>query len=345
MYIFNRLSVALIAATLGLSAWQGPRAQNSSSQGLTAVPQTASAFKMKRCVNMGNSLETPNGVSWGRPYAAADYNRIRAAGFDTVRIPIRWSDYTGPEPSYRIHPDFMALAKQNLANAKAAGLNVILNVHHFEELMDNPQGHMKRFRAIWRELGATFANEPSNVWFETLNEPNKNLKGKLMQGAQIVAVAAIRESNPNRIIILGGENWSEINSLPTNIAPPDENIVYTFHYYDPFDFTHQQAEWLGEDMPKGKRGWGSKADREELANAVEIAASFRQAVDRPVFLGEFGVNRPVKSSDRVRYGAAVSEAMESVNIPWCLWAYGNTFELYDDDKGWDKKMLSVLTER
>jgi len=341
--MFNRLSVALIAGVLGLSAWQGPQAQVSSSQELTAVPQTASAFKMKRCVNMGNSLETPNGVSWGRAYTAADYNRIRAAGFDTVRIPIRWSDYTGPEPDYRIHPDFMTLAKKNLANAKAAGLNVILNVHHFEELMENPQGHMKRFRAIWRELATTFAGEPSNIWFEVLNEPHKNLKGKLMQGAQLVAIAAIRESNPNRIIILGGEEWSGINSLSTNIAPPDNNIVYTFHYYDPFDFTHQQAEWLGENMPKGKRGWGSKTDREELAQAVETATSFRKAVDQPVFLGEFGVNKPVKNSARVRYVEAVSQTMESVNIPWCLWAYGNTFELYNDDTGWDQNMLSVLT--
>jgi len=296
--MFNRLSVILIAGTLGLTAWQNPVAQDISSQARTAVPQTASTFKMKRCVNMGNSLETPNGVSWGRAYTAADYNRIRAAGFDTVRIPIRWSDYTGPEPNYRIHPDFMALAKQNLANAKAAGLNVILNVHHFEELMDNPQGHMKRFRAIWRELATTFAGEPQSVWFETLNEPNKNLKGKLMQGAQIVAVAAIRESNPNRIIILGGEEWSGINSLSTNIAPPDENIVYTFHYYDPFDFTHQ-------NMPKGKRGWGGKTDREELAQAVETATSFRKAVDRPVFLGE--LNLALINLSKIRIASVMLE--------------------------------------
>lgn len=328
-----------IAMALGLSCSSLASAQDNQ-----AYKTKASAFNMKRCVNMGNGLEPPSGTLWGRRYHAQDYQRIKAAGFDTVRIPMRWSDYTGVEPAYRIHPDFLNVAKDNINNAKSAGLNVIINIHHFEELMDNPTKHIKRFRAIWSELSQSFATEPSNVWFEVLNEPTKNLSGKILQGAQIVAISEIRKHNPNRVIILGGENWSGINSLGSNIAPPDDNIVYTFHYYDPFTFTHQKAEWLGDAMPKGKRGWGSKADKDELAKAVKVATSFRDATGHPVFLGEFGVNIPVKNSDRVRYAGAVKTAMESANIPWCLWSYGNTFALHTDKKGWDEDMLSALTK-
>lgn len=310
---------------------------------IAADEPIAQAFTAKRCVNMGNALETPKGYDWGgRAYTQADYNRIAAAGFDTVRIPVRWSDYTGPAPSFRIHPDFAALVDQQIAWATAAGLNVVLNVHHFEEIMDQPETQMERYRAIWSELATRYADLPDSVWFETLNEPHKELKGVAMRQTQAQALAIIRARNPNRIVILGGEEWSGIRTLETNLASDDPNVVYTFHYYDPFDFTHQQASWLGEDMPKGTRGWGSAEDRAQLAADVNTATAFREATGRPLFLGEFGAHSPIDNAERTKWAAAVSKAMGEAGIPWCLWSYGNTFALYTEETGWDEDMLKAL---
>jgi len=303
----------------------------------------AAEFQMKRCVNMGNALEAPNGAPWGKLYAKEDYQRIAAAGFDTVRIPVRWSDYTGPAPDFRVHPDFAEVVDSNVKWALTSGLNVVLNIHHFEEIMDTPATQKERFRALWDQISLRYSKLPGNVWFEVLNEPNKNLKGKEMRQLQALALQIIRRDNPDRIVILGGEEWSGINSLATNLSTDDPNVVYTFHYYDPFDFTHQQATWLGDDMPKGTRGWGSDEDEADLAEAVSKATAFREAVKRPVFLGEFGVHSPVDNSERVEWAGAVKTAMEAADIPWCLWAYGNTFALYTDENGWDADMLSVLT--
>ncbi|MCK0127632.1 glycoside hydrolase family 5 protein [Erythrobacter sp. F6033] len=305
--------------------------------------QTASQFQMKRCVNMGNALEAPKDASWGRLYSKEDYDRVAKAGLDTVRIPVRWSDYTGPAPDFGIDPEFMALVDQNLKWAQDAGLNVILNIHHFEEIMEDPEGQMLRYGMIWDQLSKHYAEQPENVWFEVLNEPFKNLKGTQMRRAQTVGLTLIRNHNPDRIVILGGEEWSGIRTLATNLATDDPNVVYTFHYYDPFPFTHQEATWLGDDMPKGKRGWGSKADKAELAAAVDTATAFRDAIKRPVFLGEFGVNSPVDNKERVKWAGAVSAAMEGADIPWCLWSYGNTFALYDNERGFDQSMLKALT--
>lgn len=303
----------------------------------------AQNFQMKRCVNMGNALESPNGSPWGRLYSKEDYARIAQAGFDTVRIPVRWSDYTGPAPTYRIHPDFAELVDNNIRWAISNDLNIILNIHHFEEIMDKPAEQRARYKALWDQLSLRYSKLPDSVWFEVLNEPHTNLKGKDLRQLQALALQIIRGDNPERIVILGGEDWSGIRSLGSNLATDDPNVVYTFHYYDPFDFTHQQAQWLGDNMPKGKRGWGSSADKAELENAVKTATAFRDAVKRPVFLGEFGVNAPVNNTERVKWARAVKDGMEAADIPWCLWAYGNTFPLYDDESGWDKEMLSALT--
>ncbi len=342
-HLKNSKLAIVVAMSLSLSL--SANAQVPSAAQAETVPSTPIApdFQMKRCVNMGNALEAPNGSSWGKLYAKADYQKIAEAGFDTVRIPIRWSDYTGPAPEYRLHPDFVAIADNNIKWALSSGLNVVINIHHFEEMMEQPGEQMERFRAIWDQLSLRYSKLPGNVWFEVLNEPTKNLKGKEMRQAQALALATIRRDNPDRIVILGGEEWSGIRTLATNLATDDPNVVYTFHYYDPFNFTHQGAAWLGENMPKGKRGWGSAADKVELANAVEIATTFRKAVGRPVFLGEFGANDPVDNKERVKWAGAVKEAMEEADIPWCLWAYANTFALHTEENGWDEDMLAVLT--
>lgn len=326
---------ALITLSV-LAAWATP-------YHVIAREVSADAFTAKRCVNMGNALETPKGYNWGgRRYTQADYQRIADAGFDTVRIPVRWSDFTGPAPAFRIHPDFAELADQQVAWATGAGLNVVLNVHHFEEIMDNPMSQMGRFAAIWTELAERYASLPETVWFEVLNEPHKNLKGREMRQAQALALSIIRKKHPERIVILGGEEWSGIRTLGTNLSTDDPNVVYTFHYYDPFSFTHQQATWLGESMPKGTRNWGSKEDLAELSAAVETAKAFREATGKPVFLGEFGVHTPVPARERTKWAGAVAGAMGEAEIPWCLWSYGNTFALYTDEQGWDREMLQAL---
>ena len=307
-------------------------------------PQTpvAAAFDMHKCVNMGNSLERPVDASWGKPIDKTKFADIKAAGFDTVRIPVRWSAYTGSAPDYTIDPAFMRDVTETVDTALSNGLNVILNVHHFEELMADPQSEMRRLLAIWRQVGEAFANRPDDLWFEVLNEPNDKLEGKLMQGAQQLSYLGIRETNPTRIIILGGEDWSGINSLPTNIAPPDENIVYTVHYYDPFGFTHQFASWVPQELVNKKRNWGSRQDKAELKQAVEVIESFREAVKHPVFVGEFGVYDPVDNKERVEWAGAVVDAMDESGTPWCLWAFSNTFALYDENTGWDEDMVKAL---
>lgn len=304
----------------------------------------ASAFQMKRCVNMGNALEAPSHAAWGRHYTRDDYQRVAAAGFDTVRIPMRWNDYLGPRPGFLIHPAMYETVEQQLEWANEAGLSIILNVHHFDELMDNPEEQMPRFRAIWRQLAERYAALPDTVWFEVLNEPHKNLSGQVMRTMQAEALAIIREYDADRIVIMGGEDYSGIRTLGSNIFTQDTNTVYTFHYYDPFNFTHQGASWLGDAMPQGERGWGSAEDRAELAAAVTTATTFSDAVKRPIFLGEFGANATIKAADRVRYNDAVAKAMEDAGIGWCLWSYANTFALYTDAGGWDQPMLDALTD-
>lgn len=340
----SRIAGLVWAGMLGACA-SAPSAHESN----LAAHGTADAFEMQRCVNMGNSLENPKDAEWGGGWGGGgnigpeDFARIKAKGFDTVRIPTRWNDYAGPGPDFKIEPAFTDHVKRIVDSALAKDLNVILNIHHFHAMMDNPEEEMDKFEALWGQIAHAFTDYSDRLWFETLNEPSAALKGALMQTSQRLAVETIRVHHPDRIIILGGEGWSNYKGLDSNIAPPDDNIVYTFHYYEPFEFTHYLAEWTKPNMPDQKRGWGSVQDRADLKAAVNHVTDYRALMGHPVFLGEFGVYTTLDDSDRVRWIEAVRTEMEAANIPWCLWAYANTFPVYDADKGvWEDDIIKAL---
>ncbi|NNC37244.1 MAG: cellulase family glycosylhydrolase [Hyphomonadaceae bacterium] len=316
------------------------------STGIASHAAEIEAFDMQRCVNMGNSLEAPRDAPWGAPINTDHFALIKAKGFDTVRIPARWSDYTAGAPDFKIESNFKRKVENIVVAALAQDLNVILNVHHFEEIMDDPISHTPKLVEMWRQISETFKDQPDSLWFEVINEPNGMLKAQPLLQLQHEAVETIRKTNPDRIVILGGEDWSGIRTLDTNMMPPDDNIVYTFHYYDPFAFTHQFAPWTGDAMPTEKRGWGSEKDRDELKDAVQTAVDFEKAIDRPVFVGEFGAYEKINNSERVQYVNDVRSAMEGAQIPWCLWSFSNTFPLYDTEKqAWDKDMLDALVSQ
>ncbi|MEY3548461.1 MAG: hypothetical protein RLZZ552_828, partial [Verrucomicrobiota bacterium] len=86
------------------------------------------ARRLGRGVNMGNSLEAPKGVSWGRTFGPEDFDRIRAAGFDSVRIPVRWADYAAKEAPFAIDPAFMDKVHGLVRQALDRKLAVVLNV-------------------------------------------------------------------------------------------------------------------------------------------------------------------------------------------------------------------------
>lgn len=301
----------------------------------------AETFETKRCVNMGNALDAPEEGLWGHTIDTANFARIRAAGFDTVRLPVRWSAHLTKDGL--IKSDFHERIDEVLNAALAADLNVVLNVHHYEAFIQRPELHYKTFLSIWEQLAYYYQDLPARVSFEVLNEPNGDLKGSFLRQAQAEAIAVIRRTNPTRTLILGGENWSGLDSLASNLKSEDKNIVYTFHYYDPFKFTHQNAPWTGADGPKGAKSWGSDADYDKVRRDMARAAQFVRQRGRPVFLGEFGAYEAAPENARRAYINAVSREAETAGIGWCVWNFTATFPLFDNRrKKWLPGQLEAL---
>jgi endoglucanase len=298
-----------------------------------------------RCVNMGNSLEAPSESEWGgKKIDAGDFKRIAAAGFKTIRLPVRWASRADEAPPYTINPVFMKRVKQVVGEARAAGLNVILDSHHFENLHADPSdANIARLAGMWAQIAKEFADQPeSNVWFEIENEPHDKFNDTNLLKVLSPALAEIRKTNPTRAVIIGGEFWSGINSLKTLKLPDDPNIVPTFHYYDPFNFTHQGATWVNPSPPIG-REFGNNEDMDALAKDVNKVREYIKQTGKTPFMGEFGAYEKIPTDQRVTYQRTVRVAFDNVGIGMCAWGYTNTFPLWDQNtKKWVPGMRDAM---
>ena len=214
---------------------------------LEAAGQPLDAFdyneRLGRGINLGNALEGPYEGAWGLYLKEEHFEAIAEAGFDSVRIPIRWSAYADTEPPYLIKEQIFQRVDWAIEQVVANDLAAIINIHHFEEIMTDPEGQRERFNAMWRQIAEHYADAPDMVYFELLNEPNARLTIGSWNSLLNDALAVVRETNPDRMVIVGSAQWNNSDLLVTLQLPEeDRNIIATFHYYRPFEFTHQGAD-------------------------------------------------------------------------------------------------------
>ena len=207
----------------------------------------------------------------------------------------------------------------------------------------------------------------STVAFELLNEvvdvdPEKwnNLAER--------ALREIRKLNKTRKIIIGCTCWNSPSKLPFLRLYDDENVIYTFHTYEPFEFTHQQGVlqpqplYYNRKMPypgdieryrdyrKVARGQNNayadfeRMDIEFLRHAISPAIDFvKSHPDKILWCGEFGTIRHAMIEWRENWMRDMISILKENGIPYCVWNYlstpndGNRFSLVDDD---NRKILS-----
>ena len=285
-----------------------------------------------KCINLSNTLEAPKEGDWGATFQDDDFAIISKAGFRTVRIPVRWSTHAQAAPPYAIDPAFLARVHHVVDLAVASRLNVILNVHHYQELMTDPAGNADRLAGLWRQVAASFASAPSSVWFELINEPENKLNDSNLSAILGPALAAVRGTNPTRPVLIGGRNWSALASLDTLELPDDPYVVPTFHYYEPFAFTSQGAAWMPNPSPFG-RTYGSAADKKQLDAALHRVRAYITRTGRVPVPGEYGAQDDPRLplTQRFRYYHTISTAFASAGVQSCAWGYRSGFKLRDGD--------------
>jgi endoglucanase len=311
--------------------------------------EPADAFEankaLGRGINLGNALEAPREGVWGMVLQPEYFTLIKQAGFQTVRVPTKWSAHAADEAPYTIDPAFFQRVDWVLDQAERNGLNVVLNIHHYDEMDRDPQTSKPRFLALWKQIAQRYRDRPASVCFELLNEPHGQLSDDLWNSIVPEALRVIRQSNPTRIVIVGPGMWNNVNNLPKLQLPvSDRFLIATFHYYLPFPFTHQGANWVANSQRWLGTTW--TATPEELAALradFDKAAGWAKANNRPLFLGEFGAYSRADMDSRVKWTSTVAREAEQRGFSWAYWEFGAGFGIYDRDaKTWRGSLRDAL---
>ncbi|NOY00090.1 MAG: glycoside hydrolase family 5 protein [Verrucomicrobia bacterium] len=299
-----------------------------------------------RGVNLGNALDAPKEGAWGVTLEENYFSLIANAGFDSVRVPVRWSAHAAKSAPYTIDKTFLDRVDWAIDQALSNKLVTIVNIHHYDEIYPSPEEHKTRLLALWKQLAEHYKNYPDTLYFEILNEPNGKLTNELWNQYAAEAIQVIRKTNPSRAIVIGPGQWNNITQLKKLKLPAeDKNLIVTFHYYLPFKFTHQGASWVGEKS----KGWlgtqwtGSDQEKQELRAHFDTAQGWAKEQNRPLYMGEFGAYSKADPASRARWTAFVRSEAEKRNFSWAYWEFCSGFGVYDSSsKKWRTDLLHSL---
>ncbi len=308
----------------------------------------ADAFEQNRRLGRGVNILGYDPI-WGDSAPARFKDRyfkmIRDAGFDSVRVNLH--PFKHMNDALFLSEAYLGTLDRVVTGATDAGLMVILDLHEYNVMAADPVGKKPMFLAFWRQIAPRYKDTPSSILFEIMNEPAGKFTAPLWNACFPEALAIIRETNPDRTVVIGPASWNSLFALGSLRLPPDDrNIIVTVHYYDPFRFTHQGADWTPEFKDISGVPWlGTDADRAAIRKDFESAQKWAEAEKRPLFLGEFGAYDKAEMASRARYTAAIARTAESLGWSWAYWQFDSDFILYDIDKEqWVAPILDALTK-
>ncbi len=274
-----------------------------------------------------------------------DFAKIRAMGFDHVRLPV---DY-----------DVLAahgteLLTKAIAWAEQQGLEIIVDLHKApgydfnmaglkgNTLFSTPE-QQAGFLKIWDSLSAAYGDR-SHVAFELLNEVVETEAAEPWNELIRQTVRVIRRHTGNPIIY-GGIQWNQAAKLALLDQPEDDNVIWTFHFYEPLVFTHQKAKWIPRldpdrtvhfpDTMEQYRAYSSvlgMMDVLSASQAGEIGRAFMEeqilkgvaAAEKAgvrLYCGEYGVIDQAPVEDTLRWLQAANAVFDRYGIGRALWTY------------------------
>lgn len=323
---------------------------------------------LARGINLGSLFAAgANPLRYESGFSEADLVLLAKEGFTFCRLPIDPSLLFDPQNPSHLRPAIHYVDRV-VQLVLAAGLSIVIDPihtasseHSFEGALATDGAFAAKVGEYWTAVASRYASRnPNRVFFEIMNEPHASVfagvKPAWWPPVEKRLARAIRAAAPANTIIATGEEWGSINGLLATRPLPISNVVYSFHFYEPFPFTHQGATWTApvqralRDLPYpsspaavarvlpgihgaaarrvalryGRQRWNIDSIRGEISKAVRWARRYQV----PLIDGEFGVFKPfAPPADRYRWLHDVRTVLEGYHIGWAMWQYDSSFGL------------------
>lgn len=295
-------------------------------------------------------------------YTEETFEQAKSLGVDVVRLPLNLHSFINGAAGCTLDPLFLRLLDQAVDWAEKNEIYLILDNHSFDPVANTPEDIGDILIPVWTQMADRYKNRSEYVIYEILNEPH-GIGDDIWGEIQGRTIAAIRSRDTTHTIIVGGTGYNSIGALSAIPEYSDDNLIYTFHFYDPYLFSHQGETWgsppnlrnlKGVPFPpdahalpavpaelKGtwveynlKNQYPQEGLPAALAATLNKASEFSNARKAPVFCGEFGVYM-INSlqKDRVRWYTAVAQFLGERGVARTSWDYFGGFGLFKSPSG------------
>lgn len=324
------------------------------------APETKKSV-LSRGINLSNWFnDYSDAAQFTNRFSLSALQLIKQKGFTYVRIPVGSTILFNENNPGVLNTANLTAVDNALQNCITAGLAVTINLHPWQNNTDSLLAASPAFQdkiaLYWKTLAAYLKKyDTSKIYFEVLNEPHASAGGLTGQGyswwqpVQEKLIRSIREVAPDHYIIAGGEGWNSIEGLKQLQPYSVSRVIYNFHFYDPFLFTHQGASWagwvpalLGENVPypstpenvaplvaaasntelKNALNWygSQRINIDSLDRWIKVAADWAAANNVPLIANEFGsYSLKAPRQSRLNYLRDVRTVMEKYKIGWAMW--------------------------
>lgn len=296
-------------------------------------------------------------------FSDADFQTIHDLGFTFVRIPIDLGYVMDTTSDDLLNADHLAHVDAGIDRLFAQNLAVIVDIHstsiadsdasNYSGALEDPE-FVDLFVSFWQSFAAHFQDrDPEMLFFGPMNEPVFYDDPSAWLPIQDRLLAAIREVAPENTLIATGARWSGRETLMQMSALEDPNLVYDFHFYDPFPFTHQGATWAGDavvslrnvpypsspeliaplltnlsgEARRTLRDYGTERwDAARIDSEIGKVADWAEENGVRIISTEFGVYGDFAPPvDRALWIHDTRTAFESHGIGWAMWEYDSSF--------------------
>lgn len=367
--------VLLIAAFQACqSPSQGENGENQAT-GDSSQVQAVEKFDIKRGVNISHWLSQSKrrGAERAKFFTEKDVKYIASLGYDHIRLPIDEEQMWDEQGNK--NPDAFALLHNALGWCNKHKLKTIVDLHiirshHFnkdQRPLWNDSKEQEKFVNFWKELSAELNKYPTNeVAYELMNEAVTDEPENWNQLIE-KAVKTIRQTEPERKIVVGSNMWQSVETFDDLRVPPgDKNIILSFHFYIPFFLTHYQASWTKiKDYTGAVHYPGQTVPNEEIPalpeslqqqveehNGVFNPEKFQELMNKPIakaqklglqlYCGEWGCLPSVPRQDRLQWYRDVRHVLEKNQIAWAHWDYKGSFGIVNKNLEPDDDLIQTL---
>jgi aryl-phospho-beta-D-glucosidase BglC (GH1 family) len=259
-------------------------------------------------VSFGNEVWSNNTLPVNH-HTEKDFGRVASLGMNVVRFYLNYKTLEDDQQPYTYKQEGWDWIDKNIAWAKKHNVYLILNIHvpqgGFQSngegmaLWDNPE-NQKRLKALWYNIARRYAKEPGVAGYDLVNEPVVSESFEQWKALAQHLADTIRKADKAHLLIVERLNaikrsYTNFNEDKNLFLINDRNTMYTFHFYTPFKFTHQNTKstGLGEgsNYPDEtvKEESGHVRNKAFLEMQLNKYLAFGKKHNVPLYLGEFGV--------------------------------------------------------